>query len=127
MLIDSLKFLHILCALTLFGCVLFNFVTSFIAPKKMLSVNIDYLSLVIIIVLFITASFLVIPKGYTFATPWINVAFTFLTIVMIQMCIVIYLKVKKNCLKNLLTLNYGIMLIILVMIIHDAVTKHTLW
>lgn len=127
MLIDILKFLHILCALTLFGLVLFNLISLLITPKKMLSIHTDYFSVIVMIILFVTASFLVIPKGYTFATPWINIAFTFLTLIMIQMCLSIYLKIKKNHLKKLLTLNYGVMVIILMMIIHDAVSKHTLW
>ena len=127
MLIEVLKFLHILCALTLFGIILFNLAHQLTVKKNTLSISTDYLSLLIIVLLFGTASFLVIPKGYTFATPWINMAFTLLTLITLQVCLSLYVKIKKPHLRNMLTLNYGIIIIMLIMIIHDAVTKHTLW
>lgn len=127
MIIEILKFLHLLFALTLFGLVLFNFSTQLSSRKMSLSYKTDYFSLVVVLLLFITASFLVVPKGYTFATPWINTAFTLLTVITIQLFLSVYFKKKKSMLKKFLLANYGIMIIILIMIVHDAVTKHTLW
>ena len=126
MIIEFIKFLHLLCALTLFGLILFNFFV--LAVKKVaLSYKTDYAALFVILVLFVTASFLVIPKGYTFATPWVNAAFTFLTVVSAQLGLAIYLKKSPSPSSSGCSLNYALILLILSIIIHDAVVKHTIW
>lgn len=128
MLINILKFIHLLFALTLFGMVLFNFAYSLRSTSQTAIIKSEYLSLFAIIAMFITGGLLVFPKGYTFATPWINVAFSFLTLVALQIGLAIYIKYKKyNSLRKLLNINYATMIVILVCIIHDAVCKHTLW
>ena len=126
--VELLKFFHVLVALTLFGFVLANLLTQLMTPKQILSPRIDQLSLLLCVLLMITASMLVVPEGYTFTTPWINAAFIYLAVVMLQLVLACVLKVKKPPVSTwVLLLNYGMMIVILMGIIHDAVTKHTLW
>ena len=135
MIIAVIKFLHLFCALTLFALMLFNFV-ALVTKKTALSCKTDYAALTVILLLFITASFLVVPKGYTFATPWINAAFTFLTVISLQLGLAIYFKKFRDRFSRrrphgtsyrIITINYAIILLILIAIIHDAVVKHTIW
>lgn len=125
--VELLKFMHIVCALTLTGVILFNGVMSFKTTDTTL-VKFDVLGLGAAILLYLTGASLVAPKGFTFATPWISAAFMFLAILAIQFGATIYAKsFGFNKLNRLINLNYIIMIVIAIAIIHDAVSKHTLW
>jgi L-asparagine transporter-like permease len=127
--VDIYKFIHISCMLTLCGLILVNTVLSMQKDQKLASsIKLDLFCFITIACLYFTGAMLVIPKGFTFITPWINAAFAFVSVISIQIGLGIYLKTFYfNKVKWLISLNYSVMLIILIAIIHDAVTKHTLW
>ena len=126
--INIYKFLHILSMLCLCALILFNTAQAFGQKQYQTTVKLDALCFVFIACLYLTGAALVMPKGFTFSTPWIQAAFAFISILSIQIGLSIYLKLFNfSKLKTILNLNYTLMLLILVVIIHDAVTKHTLW
>ncbi len=125
MLVDILKYIHILLVLTLSGLLLSN-------VCYQLKAHVDFSTLFVIMSLLLTGGLLVSPKGYTFTTPWINAAFIFSTMLALQSYLSIYIKKNFTALKFkkfilLLKANYTIMIFVFFVIIHDAVTKQVLW
>lgn len=126
--LEIIKFIHIVFALLLFGMVFFNLAYTIRSTSANTLLATEYIGIAAAMIMLVTGGMLVIPKGYLFTTPWINAAFVFLTVVICQIGLSIYLKSHDNQkLNKFLTLNYIVMIIIIVGIIHDAVTKHTLW
>jgi uncharacterized membrane protein len=134
------KFIHVVCAVIFVGInVASFFYISFSAkhyhPKVFnyaLRANFfgDILSLILILILFGTAGYLVPAAGFSLATPWIRVAYSALGLVTIIWIIDVILKYKSykanklSCPRFYTSINI-LMFIIFIVIIHDAVMHRT--
>jgi hypothetical protein len=121
MLIFFLKFIHVIFALSLFGGTLYcltakhNLIASSTKPLLFMS-----------LLAMLTGTLLVYPKHFTFHTPWIIAAYTLLFLVMLGILFLFSLK-KKGIFNRPwnLRVTYFILGLLLLFIIHDAVTKTT--
>lgn len=121
MLIDLIKFIHLLITLGLLGLT-FHCVTAK-GTLNLKRINVTLLSLSVLAIA--TGTLLVYPKHFTFHTPWIQAAY----VLVVGFCLCIGSMVffnRKICVpKNLLRGIYLILFTLLVLVIHDAVTKTT--
>lgn len=110
-----LKFIHLLCTLSLLGLIIYIVL---FAPNRMkqLSRLMLYLSLLALM----TGTLLIYPKHFSFHTPWIQAAY--LLIVVFATGIIFLRRIEKKFLQRtgLIALS-----VILLLIVHDAVTKTT--
>ena len=133
MLINFLKFFHILLTLGLIGstfyCLLL--ITNkkfFSAPLAKTTITLTQLNKIILTLLFfavLTGTFLVYPKNFTFHTPWIQAAYLFVFIFGVG---IFSLIIQRNKLTKVLLwrATYLFLILILIGITHDAVTKSSL-
>lgn len=137
-----LKFIHILIGLTMFGFIIacyFYFLlnkSNFEATQNVLrcSLMIDSVILVFIFILFMTGTKLVLNNHLSFIVPWVHMAYTLLGLVTFCWFVLVVVKII-NFLRKHRQIFYGkrifhtgniVIIILMVMIIHDAVTKMTL-
>ncbi len=115
-----MKFLHMLCALSLMGTVVF----CLIGPETLPRQRLRYFLLMTSALAALTGTLLVYPAHYTFHTPWIIAAYLLLGI----FCLLVALLVRpqKKYPTWLWRALWLILLLILIMIAHDAVTRSTL-
>jgi uncharacterized membrane protein SirB2 len=121
--IDIIKFAHILFALSLLG--LTAYCLSLTNTKHQTRLVFFNKNLLIISVLaLLTGSLLVYPKHFTFHTPWIQAAYLLIIIygIMLGLFIVFSKKIAQAWIWRCF---YITLIVILILIIHDAVTKHT--
>jgi hypothetical protein len=111
MLIHLTKFIHVLLALSLLITTFFCLASNSIKNHKLI--------LILSLVAAITGTLLVYPAHFTFHTPWIKAAYVLLGIFTLVILGLMRFKLKKITLIILLA-------ILLIFIIHDAVTKTTL-
>lgn len=125
MLINFLKFIHVLLILSLLGSAIYCLIL--VSVKK--SDHITRLNKIILALGFfaaLTGTLLVIPKHFTFHTPWIEAAYILIGIFCFGILFLAFLKMKGILNHRWLwLLLYGVLVIILIGIIHDAVTKTT--
>jgi hypothetical protein len=135
LLIDIIKFIHLLCVLGLLGCILccvrlvsrsrnVNFT---ILKSTLNRFNLSVLALSVIAMM--TGTLLVYPKHFSFHTPWIQAAYLCLMVFCAGIGLLgIKLRKITMTLKSYSILNFSYLLffMILLLIIHDAVTKTTL-
>lgn len=125
MLIALIKFLHLLFALSLFGSVFYFFgMTKKIAePSLEKNVALNRLKKTFIVLAScaaITGTLLIYPKHYTFHTHWIQAAYGL--IISGVMLIIIAQKFRSR----MIWFSFCcVLLVILLTIAHDAVTKQT--
>jgi hypothetical protein len=123
--INLIKFIHVIFALSLLGITMFCF--AFISKNKTpVSPYIHQLILYISIIALITGTLLVYPKHFTFHTPWIQAAY--ILVICYASLIALFNRYRhlflfKN--KTVLLLTYFMLILLLVGVIHDAVTKTT--
>jgi hypothetical protein len=133
MIVNTVKFLHLLCVLGLLGvttaCLLLVSSTKFSIGntniyKKILRFN-KYL-LILITLAMLTGTTLVHPKHFTFHTPWIQAAYLFVVLFVIGISGLIGAK-KVFVLQHrgLWLVMYFLLITILIAVTHDAVTKTT--
>lgn len=127
------KFIHLLAGILLFGGMVASYfyvqqTDDLSSQHKECVINraifIDYfVFLPTIVIQIITGTLLVIYKQFSFSTPWIIAAYTLLSIMLLLVVIS-----AKNKMRNKLfhAVNW-IMFVFFVLIIHDAVMKHTLF
>lgn len=118
-----IKFFHILIALSLTGTVIYSLtVTKGSSSQKTLHrLNITLLILCPLAIL--TGTFLVLHH-YTFHVAWIQAAYFLISVFALITILFIVFK-EKITKKWVQRLIYSILLILLIMITHDAVTKDT--
>lgn len=121
MIINFIKFIHVLCALSLLG--LTGYCVTRIGDsydnKKLNHLNKNLL--IISVIALLTGTLLVYPKHFTFHTLWIQTAY----LLLITYCLIIMIfkeKITKPWTGRSL---YTLLMIILILITHDAVTKNT--
>lgn len=122
--IHIIKFVHILFALSLLGLTAYCLM---LANTKHQTRLIFFNKNLLMISFFalLTGSLLVYPKHYTFHTPWIQAAY--LLIIIYGMVVgVSILFLKRTAQIWVWRCVYGALIFILILIIHDAVTKHTI-
>ncbi len=117
MLISFLKFIHVLTALALLGSTLYCLFTL----SSQTSRRLNYLLLLTLFAL-MTGTLIVYPFHFTFHTPWIKAAYVLILLFSLGL---LGLKLSSN--RRLSTQRgFAILLIsLLLMIIHDAVTRST--
>lgn len=131
MLVQLLKFTHLIFTLALLGSAISCLIL--VGSKKFANTPFHQSHIItrlnkamLLLGLFagLTGTLLVQPKNYTFQTHWIQAAYIFLTLFGLSIASLIFLK-KKNIPRWIGIVAYLILLAILIGITHDAVTKST--
>lgn len=125
MLIAFLKFFHVFIALSLLGMAVYCLGS--IGSQKTSLTRLNKTLLYLGAIGLITGTLLVHPKHFTFHTHWILAAYLLVSIILISLIYLNYL-LKKKTLANysrILRFFYIMLIALLVVIIHDAVTKTT--
>lgn len=122
MLVDILKFIHLLITLSLLGLTFHCATAKETLPLRRINLTLLFLGVFAIL----TGTLLVHPKHFTFHTPWIQAAYILVLSFCISIAAMLYLNKKALTQKNLLRAVYLVLLAVLVLVIHDAVTKTTL-
>lgn len=138
-----IKGIHLISATLFYGWMLFSCLLFLLAQRtkanalqqKLLGFTLrgDLLLLILTALAVTTGSLLVPLKHYSFSTPWIIAAYFFVMITVVLLAINFSLKCKwyrEGRLNTKLTLIYYLFMlvciVIIAMIAHDAVSKHTL-
>lgn len=124
--INLIKFIHMLCTLSLLGGTLYCFVHT--AKTRSLATSTMHRTILYIgTFALLTGTLLVYPKHFTFHTPWIQAAY----ILVVSYLSIIGLMSRYR--GKLIFKYHGIILtiyfsliVLLVLVIHDAVTKTTI-
>lgn len=132
MLIDVLKFIHLLLTLGLLGLTLFCLILTihkkavFKQPENHnLITTLNRILLWLLGFALLTGTLLVYPKHFTFQTPWIQAAYVLVFICGVLIGIVLLFFKQKRKWFWLWGMVYLILLLLLIGVIHDAVTKTT--
>lgn len=121
MLVNFLKFIHVLLALGLLGSVCYCLITLRANPT-IVRLNNYFLWLLLPVV--ITGTLLVYPSHFTFHTPWIQAAYFLVLIFFVVMSALILLRAKIQSKMWWQVIYLGLMILLMV-VVHDAVTKST--
>lgn len=131
MLVNVLKFIHLLLTLSLLGSSLFcliliSFRKSAPAhpPQNDMINRVNRTMLWLLAFSLITGTLLVYPKHFTFHTPWIQAAYLLVFLVGLLVSGLIFLR-KKNQWAWVSRGIYLILIVLLIGVIHDAVSKTT--
>jgi len=124
LIINLLKFIHVLLAISLLGIAIFCFaVMSF---KKSDTTQWNKLLILLSLFALLTGTLLVLPKHFTFQTPWIQAAYILVMAFGLIVSLTILLKKKFSIQQRWIWVGiYSSLVILLIVIIHDAVTKST--
>lgn len=128
MLTNLLKFFHLIFTLSLLGSTVYCLIlTLFKQHNAEIGIYIRQLNHFMLLagaLALVTGTFLVYPKHFTFHTPWIKAAYALVFSFLLG---VAWLASNKNRHKSrwLTRGIYFVLLIILSLIVHDAVTKTT--
>ncbi|HSW92719.1 MAG TPA: hypothetical protein VLJ15_00015 [Gammaproteobacteria bacterium] len=129
MLIDVLKFTHLLLTLGLLGLTFFCLILAGFSAhpeRNFLLIRFSRLILWFLVLAMVTGTLLVYPKHFTFHTPWIRAAYFLVFLSGLIVSMLIYFR-KKNHSRVFWFLGYFFLMMILVGIVHDAVTKMALF
>lgn len=117
-----IKFFHLLCVLSLSVSVVFCLALA--SQKKYdMIFRINKTMLVMMPFAMLTGALLVFPSHFTFHTPWIRAAFLLASSFIFAIVLLLFLQKKKNHLG--LQMIYLFLAVILILTIHDAVTRST--
>lgn len=114
MITESIKFLHLLCVLGLLGLTV-HCVTS---KGTLQYLRIQTSLLILALLGVITGTLLVHPRHFTFHTHWIIAAYVLMISFIVSISLLFFYKKNSRWIYLLLS-------ILLVIVIHDAVTKST--
>lgn len=121
MLTYFIKFLHVFIALGLLGLTVVCFALA--GPHNLNKIlRINKILLILTPFALITGTLLVYPKQYTFHTPWIMAAYGLLGVFCSAIILALFLQ-EKIAKRWVWKIIYFLLLGILTMIVHDAVTK----
>jgi len=142
----TIKFLHVLLGVSSLGLIAFSYVNlAYHSHRQQVqllrhslnnSLFLDVPLFFILISQFISGYYLVILQQRLFSTPWIKIAFMALAVVfMLWLLLVVVKSIHLNRLKKALTerfyyrwfyhLAYLSIILLMIVIIHDAVMKST--
>ena len=137
--------IHILCGVTFFGLMIASFVYVISSVRQndptlfryCLKVSLygDVLIFPIIVVLFLTGTFMVYHHHLPMNTPWIIVAYCALSVVSVLWFLLVLIKLNaistnaaSLCYRKSFVMVNVIIILVFCMIIHDAITQQTwLW
>ncbi len=131
MFVSILKFIHLLFALGLLGLAICCLVL--ISSKKSLIVSevqinlftsINKIMLGFALFAALTGTLLVYPKHFTFHTPWVIAAYLLVIVFCLLISVLLILKNKQRQ-HWLWWWIYTVLPILLIVMVHDAVTKST--
>lgn len=132
MLINIIKFIHIIFVLILCGATIYCLAQVTAKKYALASLQNDTVTRLNKIILgclgvaAVTGTLLVYPKHFTFHTPWIQAAYLF--VVILSASIFLLLLFRKSLRSRwILGGSYVGLGVVLIAVIHDAVTKHTVW
>lgn len=123
-LVYLLKFIHVLLAISLLGTTVYCIVA--VGCKQASYHHLNKTLLLLSLFALLTGSLLVIPKHYSFTTPWVQAAYIFILSFGLWVTTLLLLK-KKKWLNHPVwgSLSYLFLILLLLVIIHDAVNKST--
>lgn len=124
MIINIIKFIHVLLALGLLGLTSYCFsLANSKHDTKLILFNKNLL--IISLCALLTGTLLVYPKHFSFHTPWIQAAYILLIIygLALRFSIIFSKKINKPWIWRSLYLT---LIAVLLLITHDAVTKETI-
>jgi hypothetical protein len=131
MLIDVLKFLHLLCILGIVGSTLYCI--RLVATKKFALANTNHqqkISLLnriimwLVVFAIITGTLLVHPTNFTFHTPWIIAAYLLIAVFSFGMGMLQMMRKRfKQQPRWVWLVIYGLLMIVLMLVVQGAVTK----
>jgi hypothetical protein len=120
-----IKFIHIISALSLLGitmyCLVFIIKTKTI-PLPLIHKRLLYISLLAML----TGTLLIYPKHFSFATPWIQAAY--ILVICYASIIALFNRYRDAFLfkyQGIISISYLMLIVLLIVVIHDAVTKST--
>jgi len=122
LLIHFVKFFHLLFALGLLTIVMRSAILT--GPNQSQTRR-DKVMLGLALFALITGTLLVYPKHFTFHTPWIQAAYVLVILFCVAIVGLIYLKNKQTSRLWLVNLSYFVLAVLLMFVVHDAVTKTT--
>lgn len=132
--IEIIKTIHLFCAIGIFGILIGQTALIWHIPECMrLSLRFDHALLVLLPVLLLTGAMLVYPFGFTWKTPWIDVALIVVPLIAVLQAVSI--RIKRRTLLIVTTppvvpklchLINMINIALFIVLIHDAVTKSPL-
>lgn len=120
-----IKFIHIISALSLLGitmyCLVFIIKTKTI-PLPLIHKRLLYISLLAML----TGTLLIYPKHFSFATPWIQAAY--ILVICYASFVALFNRYRDTFLfkyQGIISISYVLLIVLLIIVIHDAVTKST--
>lgn len=131
MFIDVLKFFHLLFTLSLLGSALVCLVV--VGSKKFAHVELANRQTVLQLnkwmlkiagLAMLTGTFLVYPKHFTFHTPWIQAAYILVFVFCMSITVLVLFRDRLKH-RWLLRGIYLFLILLLIGVVHDAVTKST--
>ncbi len=125
MLINALKFIHLILTLSLLGstmCCLF--LAGFQKTSLTALTPLNRAILWLLVFTALTGTLLVYPKHFTFHTPWIQAAYILVFLSGALVSLLLALR-RKNPWRWIGKVSYVFLLILLIVVIHDAVSKTT--
>ena len=126
MIVNFLKFFHLILALGILGLAItcFCMLTVVKEYNHRLFIRFNTLIISLSLLAMLTGTFLVYPKHFNFHTPWIVAAYTLLGVFIAGVGFLIWVA-RKRFARWIWQLVYLVLIIMLVLIVHDAVTKTT--
>lgn len=132
MTVALIKFSHLVLALGIFGmlvcCMLATFKQHLVTYNNQTLINIELGIVIMMGIGMVTGALLTYPRGFTFHTPWIRAAFELLTVSIVMLGLQILWRRKATISpvrQGLFRFNYVLILVMMILVIHDAITKHT--
>lgn len=121
---NVIKFIHLLSVLGLFSLTIYCLAIA--GSNKIAKFNrLNQLLLILSLMAIISGTFLVYPKHFTFHTTWIQAAYLFTILFGLSILFLSSLK-KKSGHRWAWQLAYLLLILLLMAIVHDAVTKTSL-
>jgi uncharacterized membrane protein len=140
----ALKLLHLLNGTLLLGTLISSYLVVLYAGRQQSACLFtslirstfifDIVVLLTLLAQLLTGSLLVHPRHYDFNTPWITAAYILLTVVVSLWILTIFTRInhyRRVAHNNFVStpkrlhIYYALILIAVILIIHDAVTKYT--
>jgi len=128
-LIEVLKFIHLLLTLSLLGSTLFCLILISLkkrvlihSPHDDIIIRLNRIMLWLLVFAVLTGTLLVYPKHFTFHTPWIKAAYLLVFLFGTLVSLLTTFR-KKNMWRWSTGLGYLMLIMMLIGIVHDAVTK----
>jgi uncharacterized membrane protein YozB (DUF420 family) len=128
LIVNFLKFIHLLLTLSLLGSVgycLALLISKNRIANRPLIYRLNKIILVLAFFAMLTGTFLVHPKHFTFHTPWIQAAYILIVCFSLGLFALMFLSKKQIRFSGIAIFFYLLLLLVLVFIVHDAVTKTT--